>query len=51
MDNIPLTPYQTENKYGVRYTYYRAQNRSRFTFNVSEEKLFAETDKYMEKFK
>ncbi len=50
-DGIPLTPYQTENKYGVRYTYYRAQNRSRYTINVSEEKLFEVAWDYMGKFK
>ena len=49
-DDIPLTPYQTENKYGVRYSYYRSQNRSSQKVNISEEKLFERVDEYMKKF-
>ena len=49
-DEIPLMPYQTENKYGVRYTYYRSQNRSSQKVNISEEKLFERVDLYMQKF-
>jgi hypothetical protein len=50
IQDIPLTPYQTENKYGVRYTYYRAQNRSNQKVNISEEKLFEKVNGYMKKF-
>jgi len=50
IQDIPLTPYQTENKYGVRYTYYRAQNRSNQKVNISEEKLFEKVNDYMKKF-
>lgn len=49
-DNIPLTPYQTENKYGVRYTYYRSQNYSKHQLNISEDKLIDKANEYMEKF-
>jgi site-specific DNA recombinase len=49
-DNIPLTPYQTENKYGVRYTYYRSQNYSKHQLNISEDKLIEKANEYMEKF-
>lgn len=50
IQDIPLTPYQTENKYGVRYTYYRSQNRSNQKVNISEEKLFEKVNDYMKKF-
>ncbi len=50
IQEIPLTPYQTENKYGVRYTYYRSQNRSNQKVNISEEKLFEKVNDYMKKF-
>ena len=50
IQDIPLTPYQTENKYGVRYTYYRSQNRSNQKVNISEEKVFEKVNEYMKKF-
>ncbi len=50
VEDIPLTPYQTENKYGERYTYYRSQNRSNQWVNISEEKLFEKAATYMKKF-
>jgi DNA invertase Pin-like site-specific DNA recombinase len=49
-DNIPLTPYQTENKYGVRYTYYRSQNYSKHQLNISEDKLIEKANEYMKRF-